>query len=445
MITKEKAAPTRSRKLAALAGGTLISLLLGAVAAPVKLEFAPAPVDNPLKGLVPYVSASEKERFPQSMEFRYFSLQSLLKGPAKLDWSPIEKTLQLVGGRGHQLILRIYCEYPEHGDEVPEFLKRAGVKVTVWKDEEGAKCYNPDYRNPVMRKALVDFIAAFGKKYDGDPRIAYITAGLLGAWGEWHNYPHDELWAPKEVQREVMDAYEKAFTKTKVLMRYPAGPKTYWHAANNERPFGYHDDSFCWATLDTGRDDDDWFFEPSMKSAGATEKWRTQPIGGELRPELWKKSFTAQRHKRDQGFVKCVERMHATWLMDTGLFDAEYALSAERKAIAMKEVARMGYELHISQAEWNDGELSLTVENRGVAPFYYDWGVEIQQAGVALSTVPVGWKLSQVLPGKPVGWKVKIDQSAAYRLQVRNPMKGGKPLRFANKEQGEGWLRIEME
>lgn len=82
------------------------------------------------------------------------------------------------------------------------------------------------------------------------------------------------------------------------------------------------------------------------------------------------------------------------------------------------------------------GKFNLMVENRGVAPFYDDWAVEIQQAGVALSTVIVGWKLSQVLPGKPVGWKVKIDQSAAYRLQVRNPMKGGKPLRFANKEQG---------
>jgi hypothetical protein len=111
----------------------------------------------------------------------------------------------------------------------------------------------------------------------------------------------------------------------------------------------------------------------------------------------------------------------------------------------MKEVARMGYELHISQAEWKDGELCLTVENRGVAPFYYDWAVEIQRAGVASSTVPVAWKLSQVLPGKPVEWKLNIDQSAAYRLQVRNPMKGGNPLRFANKEQGEGWLRIGLE
>ena len=54
---------------------------------------------------------------------------------------------------------------------------------------------------------LKRFIAAFGKKYDGDPRIGYITAGLLGHWGEWHTYPREELFAGKEVQTEVMDAY----------------------------------------------------------------------------------------------------------------------------------------------------------------------------------------------------------------------------------------------
>ena len=73
-----------------------------------------------------------------------------------------------------------------------------------------------------------------------------------------------------------------------------------------------------------------------MKAAGATAKWKTFPIGGEIRPELWKKSFTARRHKRDQGFVKCVERVHATWMMDTGLFDRQIPMDAKRKAKALK-------------------------------------------------------------------------------------------------------------
>ena len=36
------------------------------------LEYAPAPPDNPLRGLVPYASASGKAQFPHSMEFLYY-------------------------------------------------------------------------------------------------------------------------------------------------------------------------------------------------------------------------------------------------------------------------------------------------------------------------------------------------------------------------------------
>ncbi len=143
---------------------------------------------------------------------------------------------------------------------------------------------------------LRSFIAAFGAKYDGDARIGFITAGLLGTWGEWHTYPRSELMASKQVQAEVMDAYEAAFKKTPILLRYPANEKAWAHAANHLRHLGYHDDSFAWATLATGRKEDDWFFMPAMKAAGksALEKWKTSPIGGEIRPELWGQIFDDQ-------------------------------------------------------------------------------------------------------------------------------------------------------
>ncbi len=209
-----------------VSGIILLAAACGSSALAVKLHYAPAPLDNPLKGLVPYVSASGKDRFPHSMEFRYFPWRALMRGPAEFEWSPIEKTLKEVNGRGNQLIFRVYGEYPGKGVDVPRFLIDRGVKVIKWKDDEGQTCHTPDYASPLLRKALVSFISAMGKKYDGDPRVAFLTAGLLGKWGEWHDYPRDDLWAKKGVQREVMDAYAKAFRKTKILLRYPAGPET---------------------------------------------------------------------------------------------------------------------------------------------------------------------------------------------------------------------------
>lgn len=408
------------------------------IAAP--LNYAPAPPDNPLRGLVPYVSASGRAQFPHSMEFRYFSLKDVMKGPKEFDWTLIEKTLEEVNGRGNQLIFRVYCEYPGKELEIPQFLIDAGVKVTKWTNSSNAEVsYTPDYNDKTLRKALESLIIAMGNKYDGDPRVAFITAGLLGSWGEWHTYPRNDLRASKQVQREVMESYAKAFSKTKVLLRYPAGPKAHLHAENHERPFGYHDDSFCWATLETGKESDSWYFEPSMNAAGAKDKWKHYPIGGEIRPELWPQSFTGNRHPRDQGFVECVERMHATWLLDSGLFDARIEVGEKRKVTALKETARMGYEFHVSSVDWRDGMISLTVENRGVSPFYYDWPIEIK---VDEKIVRTDWKMNGLLPGEQRKWSTKWPEKKTLNIRVPNPMKGGKPLRFANKDQGKEWLVV---
>ncbi len=65
--------------------------------------------------------------------------------------------------------------------------------------------------------------------------------------------PQSELFAKKDVQNEVLDAYESAFKVTPILLRYPAGNDDDEYASTTQRKMGYHDDSFCWATLDTGR------------------------------------------------------------------------------------------------------------------------------------------------------------------------------------------------
>jgi hypothetical protein len=50
------------------------------------------------------------------------------------------------------------------------------------------------------------FIAALGRRYDGDSRIGFITAGLLGGWGEWHGMaPRYELFAGKDLQAAITD------------------------------------------------------------------------------------------------------------------------------------------------------------------------------------------------------------------------------------------------
>lgn len=399
------------------------------------LKYQPAPPDNPLKGLVPYSSEWKKERFPHSMEFSYVAMADLMTGWGDYDWAPLEKIINASQKRGKQTVFRIYLEYPNKKSATPEFLVKEGVTITEWKSGDGVN-FSPDYENPKLRRAMREFIAALGAKYDGDSRIGFITMGMLGLWGEWHNFPRQELLASKEVQKEVMKSFGEAFSKTHILMRYPAGENNYHYADNRKASVGYHDDSFGWSTIETGKKDDSWFFDPSMKAAGLQDIWKTFPIGGEVRPETWKTTFTDELIPKQQGFMKCVEVTHVSWLMDSGVFQNGIPLSKKRKKRAIKSVQRMGYELFIKEASLKNQECILKIENCGVAPFYYDWPVYMVMSALSIKTKPQiisGVKLSEILPGQTIEWRVKFsDRPTELQVSVPNPMKGGIPLRFAN-------------
>lgn len=432
-------------------------LILNAVPKIQPLLEGTAPVDNPLKGLVPYATPA-KDRFPHSMEFFYIPVSDVAKTPGKLDWSALEKRLDDIASRGNQAIFRFYLEYPGKTGGIPEHLIQEGLKVHRYINTNTApfpptEVITPDYEDPNLRKELTNFIATLGKRYDADPRIGFITAGLLGAWGEWHTHPRNELFASKAVQREIMDAYEKAFQTTPILFRYPVGEGNPQKAENASRPFGYHDDSFAWATLETGRKQDEWFFIPSLKAAGpkATDRWKTHPIGGEIRPEAWGVVFDPTPPSPVQNFDRCVKETHVSWLMDTGMFREK--AKPERHARALEAVRRMGYEFRVTSVTLDENSLEVTLINQGVAPFYHPWsarlGILDPPGTKPMKEILLPNNLTVILPGQSATWKIQLPSTvtpeSTILLQVPNPLKNGKPVRFANRTQDahcNGWLTL---
>lgn len=428
------------------------------------LEYRAAPVANPLKGLVPY-QGDVRERFPHTLEFNYLPYAALVKGYDEFDWKPLEAMLDDMASRGHQAVLRIFLEYPNKSGVIPSFLLADGLTVHKYLNTNTqpfppAQVETPDYEDANLRRSLKNFIAAFGKHYDGDPRIGFITAGLLGTWGEWHTHPKNELFASKTVQTEVMDAYEAAFDVTPVLLRYPAGDNHYQKAKNSHRGFGYHDDSFAWATLHTGKQSDEWFYMTSLSKAGpdAAVKWKSHPIGGEIRPEAWGWVFDEQPDKKKiQSFRQCVVESHATWVMDSGMFQKKQ--DSQRIQRAEDEVRRMGYEFHapaVTICPVQNSKLSvvLEIENRGVAPFYYGWQPEyaLLLDGKPAKVFAGCGTLLGLLPGDAIRlWTDTLDVAGVnqgqYNLAVRvsNPLRNGAPMRFANTNQdvdAAGWLTL---
>lgn len=435
----------------------LLSFFAGARLVSAPLAYAPAPVDNPLKGFIPYLA--ERPEFPHSLEWDYTAVADVMTGPTNFTWTVFDRKLDAAASRGHQFYARFHLEWPGKKTGVPRFLIDGGLSMRRWTNTNTqplppAIDHTPDYEDQRLRAALTNFIHAFGRRYDGDPRLGFIGLGLLGTWGEWHNHPNDRWFASKTVQREVMDAYEAAFKTTRLVARYPAGPVDHRYAANGNRALGYHDDSFCWASVDTGRKQDEWFFEPRLRQAGALDKWRTQVIGGEMRPEVWECLFNEPScAPKGQEFDRCLAVTHASWISNEGVFRP--SLKGMARERALQAARQLGYELHVASAEVIAGTRRLTVkiENRGVAPFYYDWPVEITVADLG-GTGPVwrtDWKLTEVQPGTPVTWSFELPTSEATTgerkllLRVPNSLPKGKPLRFANPTQDSdrpGWLTL---
>jgi len=415
------------------------------------LAISQGPTNNPLKGFMPYAGAYTT--FPHSMEWNYLPLRSVMSGPTNFNWASLEGLLNNVATRGHQTVFRFYLDYPTLPTGIPQYLLDAGLVTHSYTDYgNNGISVSPDYENPFLDQALTNFISAFGARYDGDPRIGFITLGLLGFWGEWHTYPHDSWFASTAVQDEVMTAYEAAFTKTKLLVRYPSGtnPSARW--------LGYHDDSFAYSTIDPPA----WMFLGLLEAAGDTNKWRTQPIGGEVRPEvqpcMWDVSQT-NCVPAGQEFTRCVDLTHASWMLNHDAFSPGF--TGAEKDLALAGARRLGYTLCVSNAWLADASVSeplnvtLGLGNMGVAPFYYDWPVQLGALNTnngLLIAWTTAWKLSSILPAATnTIWSFSQTNHGlgmgTYKilLRVQNPLPNGVPFRFANDAQDadlSGWLTL---
>ncbi|SEP22830.1 Beta-galactosidase [Trujillonella endophytica] len=97
------------------------------------------------------------------------------------DWSPIDDFLQQCEARGEQGSFRIMtmtgAPYGTH--RVPAWVVDDGAVITDSPDRE------PDYRSRTYQEHWGAFVDALARRYDGDPRIAFIDISGYGRFNEW--------------------------------------------------------------------------------------------------------------------------------------------------------------------------------------------------------------------------------------------------------------------
>lgn len=419
---------------------------------------APGIDENPLRGLVPFASTrQDADSFPRSMEWFYLPLSGVVTGPDTYDWTALEHQLTAIASRGHQAIFRFYVDYPTQPSGIPRYLLEAGLKTFAYDDSENRTSATPsvapDYRAPRLIECMVHFIHAFGEKYDGDVRIAYLTAGLYGFWGEWHVESHPLPGEPagwRIAQKDkdaLLRAYEESFAHTPILVRQPEVTSD----RDLLKDFGFHDDSFLRDTIGP----EAWQFWRQMQRAGTTKSWQAHPTGGEIYPQLQPGLWDTWPNSAGQDIAATIQTAHVTWMLDYELFKGEPTAAA--RANALRAQRMLGYTFYCAASRVvpvADGTtvVGVKMENRGVAPMYAAWPVEVEAVDGSGKRVAEGralWPLATLLPGETAMWSVVLgalpDTAKAIVLRIANPMPRGHDVAFANAGMGtirKGWLTL---
>jgi hypothetical protein len=399
------------------------------------------PLDNPLKGWCTYTDA-DPIRQPYSMVYRTVSWRALepREGQYAFDaWEQRDWDGDPLA-RGKHVIFRIYLDYPGRPLGVPDWLMARGIQTRSYADYGGGR--SPSYDDPRLVAGLERLIAALGARYDRHPRVAFVTLGLLGFWGEWHTYPHIDWFASGETQRRVVDAFHCAFPHKILMGRYASGE------LGTEPWLGYHDDLFP-ADSDGP---EDWRFLPRMRRSGRAENWRTAVIGGEMEPgkaPKWLGSdYAATR--------AAMEGMHLTWI---GPYSPaiEPNQPADFVRVSQEMVRRMGYQFRLtdvgiaSHVRINSSvPIAVGGVNEGVAPFYYPWPVRwalVRPDGSVAQAVDVPADVRRWLPGT-FRFTSVIDvrvPAGRYRLAlgIIDPWSQRPAITFANDlPRSDGWTEL---
>ncbi|MGB4657801.1 MAG: DUF4832 domain-containing protein [Mobilitalea sp.] len=421
---------------------------------------------NPLKGFVPYdeITTGVTTDFPHSMEWFYVPVKDVQTGMDSFDWTKLEERLNAVAARGHQAVFRLYYDYPSLESGVPQFLIDGGLEMRYYDEPDnlGGDGYSPDYSNEMLRSSMINLINEFGEEYDGDPRIACITLGLLGFWGEWHNWPYDEDisddkpdWSiSSEQHSEVLKAYDEAFDTTLLCVREPK-----WGVDNETPDIGFHDDSFAYATLSTEAGGQTWSFMQKLLDLKVQDKWKTNVIGGEIYPPCQAMIFTNENWEGTSGqsWAASLEQTHVTWLIN----EKVKTYSGEELEAAKTASKQMGYDFRVEKAYFKDNleddhlYLKIDIKNIGIAPFYYDhtmWPVAIGilKKGKLVKSWNTTWDLDTIPADATISsFEDTVDASdledGAYTLGIKviNPLENGNVLGFANASQRtDGWLEL---
>ena len=392
---------------------------------------------NPFKGFVPWVG-SVNTIYQTKLQYKTYEWRDVESQEGIFDWSAFEQNWGNIALTGRRVGFRISAVTPGSGNayDIPDWLAAKGVALRGY-SIDGHQGLAPDWDDPLFLEAHRNLLLALGARYDGDPRIAWIDIGSYGFWGEWHVYLNDTLAASQASKQIILEHYFEAFPNTPKVIAFDDDFATAYVAAHGG---GIRND--CLGTAASNN----WYLESLNRiDPGLNDQvWKNAIITGEFcGGGSGAAAGTSERFDLNLDFVK---QTHWSFIGPAGGVvtpqDEQHRANLDllHKTLGYRFVIR-AVDHAAAAAPGGSLAISLTVENKGVAPFYFDWPLVAYLVAADGSTAMMQELAADIrtwLPGVhtlSLMLNLPADLPASeydVKLAIHDPLTGAPGVMFAN-------------
>jgi len=126
-----------------------------------------------------------------------------------------------------KIAIRMVTSWQNYERPIPDYLVDQGVRLfppnPKWQENKWEHFYEPEWWHPKYIEAYERLIRAYGKRFDGDRRIAWIDMRYYGWWNEGHRHGASVDWPESVDLRKynirMIDLHREAFKKTPLVIQ----------------------------------------------------------------------------------------------------------------------------------------------------------------------------------------------------------------------------------
>lgn len=342
-------------------------------------------LNNPYMGWAP---TAERGPYSQPHRLVYAGLKwsELEPTKGKFAWSEIEDKFKLAYwvGRKIKIIFRFIMDYPgvaNHMD-IPQWLYQEINGDGTWYGGG----FSPNYKNPVLISNHQRVINAIAQRYGNNPGLAFIQLGSIGHWGEFHTVylkASDTGYMPSiSISNQYVSHYLSAFANKKLLMRRPFQiakdnnmglyNDMFGDKAETERHIRYFNNGYA--------NPGNWGFAEGTYPA-MPDFWKYGPSAGEFGGPV--SQFLSDIAISQTMWL--AQESHTSFLGPRCPADPAQGSAPQKNIDALHNILGYRFVLRTTSTQQNiqPGSMvpvSMVWNNKGSAPFYFKWPLELSLA-----------------------------------------------------------------